>query len=211
MSGGSAKFWLCVSMFANVVAVFLLIATPGQRPAKPAEPVQSINSEMNSQIESLTTQVQELTREFQDLNRSLQEHSLSVADQKQLANRISQLSIDQSNTWFAVQRLTSRSPESLESPEQRKQRYETNISALRERLKEQEKVVEAGNQQLQELASRMPAEVRNLDIDSGLKDLMLEQYWPYFKARAQFSDMARLAQQIDLKIAQEQVEANSGP
>lgn len=210
MSGGSAKFWLWVSMFANVVVVLLLIAAPGQRPAKPAEPVQSMNSEMNSQIESLTTQIQELTREFQDLNRSLRQQSLSVADQKPLADRINQLSIDQSNTWFAVQRLTSRSPESLESPEQRKQRYETNISVLRERLKEQEKVVEAANQQLQELASRMPAEVRNLDIESGLKDPTIEQYWPYFKAKAQYSDMARLLQLIDLKIVQEQVEANSG-
>ena len=210
MSGGSAKFWLWVSMFANVVAVLVLIATPGQRPAKPAEPVQSMNSEMNSQIESLTTQVQELTREFQDLNRSLRQQSLSVADQKPLADRINQLSIDQSNTWFAVQRLTSRSAESLESPEERKQRYETNIIQLRERLREQEKVVQAANQQLQELSSRMPAEVRNMDIGSGLKDPTIEQYWPYFKARAQYSETVRLQQLIDLKLAQEQVEANSG-
>ena len=93
MSGGSWKFLLWVSVFACVVAVVLLIATSRQRPAIAVEPVQSTNSEVGSQLESLSAQIQELTLEFQRLNQSLRQHAVSPADQKQLADQINLLSL----------------------------------------------------------------------------------------------------------------------
>ena len=211
MRGGSWKLLLWVSVFACVVAFVLLIATPRQRPAIAAEPVQSTNSEVSSQLESLSARIQELTLEFQCLNQSLRQHAVSPADQKQLADQMNQLSLAQSNTWFVVQRLASRSPESLESesPEQWEQQHQAKIKLLGEVLKDLEKVVREAMQRIQELASSVPAEVRNLDIESGLEDPTLKQYWPFFRERVQYNDNLRLRQLLDYKLAEEQVKDGS--
>ena len=121
--------------------------------------------------------------------------------------------LDQSNTWFVVQRLASRSPESLqlqsESPEQWEQQHEARIRLLGQVLKGQEKAVAEASQRFQELSSSVPPEVQNLDNESGLKDPTFKEYWPFFKARALCNDNVRLRQLLDYKLAREQVDDGS--
>jgi DNA repair exonuclease SbcCD ATPase subunit len=225
MMGGSAKFWLWVFTFAIVVAVVLLIFPRRQRPAMPGEELRSMNSDANSQFESLTTQVQELTTqvqqlttrvhemtlEFEELNRSLQQRSPGAADQKELANQMNQLGLVQSNSSLVVQRLASYYfPDALKSPDQREQDRQESITGLREAVKEREKALEEAQQKVMALASGVPAEVQKTDIQSGLKDPTLEQYWPFFRARAQCNDITRLKLMLEWKLASEQADAASG-
>ena len=124
-----------------------------------------------------------------------------------LMQRVNALDEQQSNTLAILQRQFGLYP--VETPEQAKQRMESGLNVLQERLTEQQTKLETASQRLDELrvSLTVPDEIAVMEVDKALDDPRLANYRAYFESKQSRDRMRGFARILEMKLAAERLDA----
>jgi hypothetical protein len=125
----------------------------------------------------------------------------------ELARRVAELTLLQSNTAVVVERLLARTADAP-PPAVVAQRRDAAIAALEVTIQNEQQRLEAAKERVAELLIRLsiPAEVSTMDATKGLDTTSLRAYWPFFEAKRERDVLLSLAERLQLRLIQERVE-----
>jgi hypothetical protein len=133
----------------------------------------------------------------------------SATAETELARRLVELTVLQSNTLALVERLMARA-DSQPPPESPRQR-EAGLAALEQSVGEFQQKLDAAKQRAEELlvSLSIPAEISTMDGTKALDTVSLKPYWPFFWAKRERENLAYLMEKLQARMMQEQVEARA--
>lgn len=196
-------------------AVFLWSRQAGTKAA--LTNLQHQSEELRSQLETCDQTIIELRSSIERLQRSAVSSpptepttraNPATSSENDLARRLVELTLLQSNTLALVEKLMTRAAE-LQSPPESPKQSEAAITALELSLADyQQKLVET-KQRAAELVVTMniPAEVSTMEASKALDIASLKPYWPFFEAKRERDSMQLLMERLRMRLAQEQLDA----
>jgi hypothetical protein len=129
--------------------------------------------------------------------------------ESELAPRLAELTVLQSNTLALVERLMERSAhvQPPESPQQK----QAGIAALELSVMEFQPKVDAARQRAADLliSLNIPAEISTTDPTKALATASLQAYWPFFEAQREREHMVFLMEKLQARLLQEQLDARA--
>ncbi len=167
---------------------------------------------LQGQCEILRSQIATRDQTIENLATSPTEHTTQIytgaGAEIELARRIADLTVLQSNTLALVERLMARTPEPQMVPPSPQQR-QAGIAALETSAQEFQHNFEATKQRAAELLTSLniPADVSTMEPSKALDTASLKPYWPFFEAKKDRERAERLMVSVQLRIAQEQTES----
>jgi len=170
-------------------------------------------AELREQLEARDTTISSLQIEVQQLRRGAlvangaRTSSVSPVDME-WARRVTELTLQQSNTAVIIERLLARTADAP-PPAVVAQRREAALTALEASVQEEQQKLEAAKQRAAELliSLNIPADVSTMDAAKALDTASLRAYWPYFEAKRERDSLQYLAERFRLRLMQEQLDA----
>ena len=133
----------------------------------------------------------------------------TVNSEVELARRLVELTVVQSNTLALVERLMERvtNPQPVESPQQK----QAGLAALELSVKEHQQKLDAAKQRAEELLLSLgiPADISTMDGTKALATASLKPYWPFFEALRERDHMMFLMEKLQARLLQEQLDARA--
>ena len=127
----------------------------------------------------------------------------------ELARRLVELTVLQSNTLALVERLMERlaNAQPVESPRQK----QAGVAALEVSVTEFQQKVDAARQRAADLlvALNIPPEISTMDPTKALATANLKPYWPFFEAQREREHMMFLMENLQVRLLQEQIDART--
>ena len=181
-------------------------------------------TELRNQCEELRSQIEGRDQTITELRTSVERSQQSplgapTADrgsfpppgsgaEVELARRIADLTVLQSNTLALVERLTARAADA-DSPAEKAQRRQAGVAYLEKYLAEHQNKLEASKRRAAELLFGMsiPADISALEPSKALETAALKDYWPYFEARRERDSLQFIMERLQIRLVQEQVDA----
>jgi hypothetical protein len=164
-------------------------------------------------ISALQADVQQLRRTALVDGKSLSsaalpQSSAALPVELELARRVVDLTLQQSNTAIEVEKLLARTADAP-SPTLLAQRQEAALTALEAMIEEHQQKAAAAKDRAAELLISMeiPADVSTLDAAKALDTASLRPYWPFFEAKREREFLRMLSERLVLRLAQERVDA----
>ena len=127
----------------------------------------------------------------------------------ELARRLAELAVLQSNTLILIERLTDRlaNVQPAETPQQK----QAGVAALEMSVTEFQQKVEASRQRAADLlvGLNIPAEISTMDPAKALATASLKPYWPFFEALREREHTIFLLEKLQARLLQEQLDARA--
>jgi chromosome segregation ATPase len=196
-------------------AVFLWNRQAGTKAALAA--TQHQYEDLRSQLEARDQTIIELRSSIERLQHSTvsapptelaTRANSATSTENDLARRLAELTVLQSNTLALVERLMARAADLQSAPESPRQ-SEAAVTALELSVAEYQQKLEETKQRAAELVVTLniPAEVSTMDASKALDIANLKPYWPFFEAKRERDSMQLLTERLRMRLAQEQLDA----
>jgi predicted nucleic acid-binding Zn-ribbon protein len=194
------------AIFALVVAsAFWVHWNPSPRPA--LDSLHRDIDDLKAQIEGCNTGLAAIKAQLESRNLGISPRSSSLDALMSQGSRIEELLRQQSNTTALIQRLIAATPEAQE-PAQTAERAQQVIQGLEQSLSEFRQRLDVAEEKVSTLVTQLavPPEVATLGIASE-DDPNLQKYLAFFQAKRERDTARRIYETLQLRIAQEQVDA----
>lgn len=210
------RMFMFASFLGLTVATLLLLHLR----SKDREMLQDLtrsNAELQSQLEDRDRSMKDLqgsTRQLQTATQALKAPTetgavVETSTALELARRLEATASIQQQTLELVQKLGKRmgAPETERSPEQIK----AQVAGLEQAREEIRVKLADAKKKVADLLNTLavPEEVAVLDYSRAMNMPSLQRYWPFFEAARERENMVIVAERLNLRIIQEQIEAHT--
>ena len=207
---GSPLAVVVVMLACGAFAAWLL--SERSRHAATLAELQREAAELRTQLEARDGTVESLQSEVRQLRDGAFPVGTSPgsATELELARRVADLALQQSNIAVVVERLLGCASDAL-GPVVSVQRTEAYYAALEEEAQDQQRHFLAAERRAVELllGLSVPAEVSTMDAAKALDTASLQAFWPYFEAKRARDSLSSIAGQLQMRQIQERIDARA--